>query len=167
MDSCLYIFSGLPGIGKTSIAKEFAIRTRAVFIRIDTIEQALRNVCNIDVQGEGYRLSYQIVADNLALGSEIVFDCVNPWELTRNEIESIAILQNSKYFNIEIICSNIEEHKKRVEKRQADIAGFKLPTWNEIQNKDYHKWTKPVIKIDSFNKTIDQCVDEIMEKIFE
>ena len=167
MDSCLYIFSGLPGVGKTTIAKELAIRTRAVLIRIDTIEQALRTICSINVQGEGYRLAYQIVKDNLRLGSEIVFDCVNPWELTRNEIENVAKECGSKYFNIEIICSNKEEHRKRVETREGDINGFIFPTWDEIEKRDYQEWNKPVIRIDSYNKEIDQCVDEIMDKVFE
>ena len=38
----LIIFSGLPGSGKSTIARALARRLRAVYLRIDTIEQAIR-----------------------------------------------------------------------------------------------------------------------------
>jgi len=39
----LIILSGLPGAGKTSVARELARRLKAVHLRIDTIEDALGN----------------------------------------------------------------------------------------------------------------------------
>jgi len=39
----LLILSGLPGTGKTTIAHELARRLRAVHVRIDSIEQAIRS----------------------------------------------------------------------------------------------------------------------------
>ena len=38
----LIVFSGLPGTGKTTIASDLATKTSAVYLRIDTIEQAIR-----------------------------------------------------------------------------------------------------------------------------
>jgi predicted kinase len=39
----LIIFGGLPGVGKTAIARELARKLGAVYVRIDSIEQAIRN----------------------------------------------------------------------------------------------------------------------------
>ncbi|YAF61144.1 hypothetical protein DOCECA_13255 [Pseudomonas sp. E102] len=39
----LIVFSGLPGTGKTTIAHDLAATTGAVYLRIDTIERAVRN----------------------------------------------------------------------------------------------------------------------------
>jgi predicted kinase len=39
----LIVFGGLPGTGKTTLARAFAQRRRATYLRIDTIEQALRS----------------------------------------------------------------------------------------------------------------------------
>lgn len=67
----LVIFSGLPASGKSTLAQAVARELPIVWLRIDTIEQALRDLCGIDVQGEGYRLAYRIAADNLRLGSSV------------------------------------------------------------------------------------------------
>jgi predicted kinase len=37
----LIIFGGLPGVGKTTLAKAVAREWEAVYLRVDTIEQAL------------------------------------------------------------------------------------------------------------------------------
>ena len=51
----LIAFSGLPGTGKTSIARELAKRLHATYLRIDTIEQAIVSCGNIDpIMEEGY-----------------------------------------------------------------------------------------------------------------
>jgi predicted kinase len=41
--SWLIVFGGLPGSGKTTIAREVARALSAVHVRVDSIEQALRN----------------------------------------------------------------------------------------------------------------------------
>lgn len=38
----LIIFGGLPGTGKTTISKEVAKRLKAVYLRMDTIEQTFK-----------------------------------------------------------------------------------------------------------------------------
>ena len=49
------VVSGLPGVGKTTTARELARSLGAVYVRIDSIEQALRNG-GVIVEGEGYAL---------------------------------------------------------------------------------------------------------------
>jgi predicted kinase len=161
LDNILYIFSGLPGTGKTTIAKNIAKMIGAVYIRIDTIEQGIRDLCNFNVQGEGYRLAYRIIKDNLIIGNSVVVDSCNPIKLTRNEYENTAAENNCEYVNIEIICSDKDEHKKRIETRENDIKNLKLPAWKEVIKRDYEPWEKEHIIIDTAHKDIETCVDEL------
>jgi predicted kinase len=80
----LIVLSGLPWLGKTTIARQVARSLAAVHLRIDSIEQALREG-GLDVQGEGYAVAHAVAADNLRAGQRVVADCVNPWRLTRDE----------------------------------------------------------------------------------
>src|ERR1051325_4434191 len=50
----LYIFGGLPGTGKSTLSQHLAREQRAVHLRIDTIEQALREAGCLVNGPEGY-----------------------------------------------------------------------------------------------------------------
>src|SRR3954452_12685497 len=79
----LIIFSGLPGTGKTPLAKRLAAALNAVYLRADTIETALRTGGIAEVGGLGYMAGYALAAENLTLGNAVVADSVTPWPLTR------------------------------------------------------------------------------------
>lgn len=161
----LYIFSGLPGTGKTSLAQRLAGWTKAAYLRIDSIEQALRDLCRVEVQGEGYRLSYRMAADNLRLGLSVVADSCNPIELTRNEWELVALETKASYIHIEVICSDRLEHRRRVETRQSNISGLKLPTWIDVESRQYHHWTRDRIIIDTSGKSESECFEDLLSRL--
>lgn len=165
MKPVLLIFSGLPGAGKTTIAKGVAHYLNAPYFRLDTIEHGLREICGISVQGEGYRLTYRIVADNLNIGNDVVVDCCNPWELTRKEWENVAIANHCGYVNIEIVCSDKNEHQARVEGRENDINGFTLPSWEDAQNRDYQEWNEERIIIETSRRPLHECLAELLENV--
>jgi len=58
----LIVFGGLPGTGKTTLARAFAQERLATYLRIDTIEQALRSsdVLAGDVGPAGYIVAYAL-----------------------------------------------------------------------------------------------------------
>lgn len=161
----LFILSGLPASGKSSLAKRIAQEYNAVYLRIDTLEQALRDLCSLHVQGEGYRLAYRIAADNLNIGHSVVADSCNPIHLTRNEWEDVAKQSNCPYINIEIVCSNNEEHKRRCETRTGEVKGLQLPTWHEIQTREYDEWADGCIRIDTAHKSIDESFYTLRQEI--
>ena len=160
----LYIFSGLPGSGKSTLGQLLATHVGATYLRIDSIEQALRDLCSIDVQGEGYRLAYRGAADNLRLGISVVADSCNPIELTRREWERVAVGTGARYVNIEVVCSDRREHRKRVETRLGTVPGLPLPTWREVVEREYHGWTVDRVVVDTFGRSERECVDELLAK---
>jgi len=72
----------------------------------------------------------------------------------------------SKFINIEVICSDKHEHKRRIKTRKSKIPGLKLPTWKQGENREYHPWHCYRIKIDTALKSIHSCVKELLENIF-
>jgi len=161
----LYIFSGLPGSGKSTLAQALARQRAAAYLRIDTIEQALRDLCGIHVEGEGYRLAYRIAADNLRLGRSVVADSCNPIELTRREWEGVARAAGAEFANVEVVCSDRAEHRRRVETRASQVPGLRLPTWSEVEKREYHAWTVDRIVIDTAGRSEVECVHELLSRL--
>ena len=74
----LIVFSGLPGCGKTTIASELARQSGGVYLRIDVIEQALRDARAFagDVGASGYGVANALALSNVRLGHTVIADCV-------------------------------------------------------------------------------------------
>jgi predicted kinase len=153
----LIVLSGLPGVGKTTIARELARSLAAVYVRIDSIEQALRQ-SGLVVAAEGYAVARAIAADNLRAGRTVVADCVNPWPLTRDEWRNVAERTGVSVAEIEVVCSDQEEHRRRVESRVPDIDGHRLPTWQEVAERDYRPWDRPRLVVDTAGQTVTESV---------
>ena len=160
----LIVLSGLPGVGKTTIARELARATGAVHVRIDSIEQVLRNA-GWQVAGEGYRVACAVAEDNLRLGRVVIADCVNPWPLTRTEWRATADRAGVGVLEVEIVCSDAHEHRRRVESRVGDIAGHRLPTWQEVIERDYHAWDHQRLVLDTAHLGVEQSVRTILAEI--
>ncbi len=158
----LVVLSGLPGVGKTTIARELARTIGATHLRIDSIEQALRQA-GMRVEGEGYRVAYAIAEDNLRLGRTVIADCVNPWPLTRSEWRSVAARAGVRAVDVEIVCSDLTEHRRRIERRSPDIAGHRLPTWSEVESRDYREWNGDRLVVDTARTLVDESVRLIVE----
>jgi predicted kinase len=75
--SALIVFGGLPGTGKTTISRELTVRLAATYLRIDAIEQTLRDA-GLIVGVAGYAVANALAAENLKLGRIVIADCVNP-----------------------------------------------------------------------------------------
>lgn len=162
--SCLLIaLGGLPGTGKTSLAMGLARALDAVHVRIDTIEQAIRNAANgaEPVGTAGYAVAYAVAEDNLRLGRTVVADCVNPLATTRAAWAAVAERAAVALVEVEVICSDPREHRRRVEARRTDIPGLTLPTWDEVMAGQYEPWTDAHVVIDTARRPMHESVIEL------
>ncbi len=159
----LYLFSGIPGVGKTKLAQQLAAHLGLVYLRIDTIEQGLRD-CGLEVETEGYRLAYRLAADNLLLGRGVVADSCNPVAATRRAWWLVAQACSVRAIDIEVVCSDPREHQCRVENRTVSVPGLKPPTWAQVMARDHEPWPgdRERIRIDTAGQPLSQSFSELL-----
>ncbi|QDU40964.1 Chloramphenicol phosphotransferase-like protein [Maioricimonas rarisocia] len=163
----LIVLGGLPGTGKTTLARHIVEAFRACYVRIDTIEQTLRDTGLVD--GEmgpaGYVLGYRLASENLRLGQTVVADSVNSIAITRDAWRRTGEQHDAVVIEVEVICSDPTEHRRRVESRAGDIPGLTPPTWDAVIAREYEPWDRDHIVIDTAGRTERDCVRETIGQI--
>ena len=163
----LIVFAGLPGVGKTTLARGLAAQLRAVHLRIDSIEQALAN-CSLQISpagDAGYCVGYAVAGENLRLGLTVVADSVNPVELTRSAWRDTARRAEAPVKDVEVVCSDPIEHRRRVEERSADGTGLRLPSWQDVLDRQYDPWVGEHMVIDTAGQTPKSCLRDLLERL--
>ncbi|WP_435169676.1 AAA family ATPase [Paenibacillus glycanilyticus] len=161
----LYIFSGLPGTGKSTLSSALAGELRGVYLRVDAVEQAMKEAGMLVDGPEGYMVCYAIASQNLRLGLDVIADTVNPIPITREAWRNVAESLEVPFVEIEVVCSDEREHRHRVETRKADISGFVLPTWEQVRNRHYDPWDRDRIVIDTARQTVAESLRALYEQL--
>lgn len=161
----LVVLGGLPGTGKTTVARALALRIGAAHVRVDSIEQAL---VDAGLTGElgplGYAAAYAVAGDQLTLGCAVVADSVNPIELTRAAWRDVAARAGARLVEVELTCSDRAEYRRRVTERVGDITRLRLPSWADVLAREYHPWA-PDLTLDTAALSPDEAAALIADAV--
>ena len=160
----LIILGGLPGSGKTTVARALAARLGAAHLRMDSIEQALLRSGEMPrtPMVAGYAVAYAVAEDCLLAGATVVADSVNPVAATRAAWLDVAHRAGRDALQVGLICSDPAEHRRRVETRRADIEGHVQPTWQEVLDREFEPWPDGVVLVDTARQSTDESVAVIL-----
>jgi len=166
----LVVFGGLPGTGKTTIAREVARRQGALYLRVDTIERSIQaGLPGGEIGVAGYAVALALARENLSVGQVVVADAVNPVPEARDAWRSIAAKLPARLIEIEIVCLDTQEHQRRVEARHAaagaTTVGLAPPTWDEVLKRHYVPWNEAHWVIDTALSSADEAVAAICARM--
>lgn len=147
----LVVIGGLPGSGKSTVAERLARLVGAPFLRVDRIEQAIVAWSSLEhpVGVAGYAVAYALAREQLALGLDVIVECVNPAAVTRDSWVATAADADAGIVEAEVVCSDPDEHRRRVETRATDVEGLVKPAWDDVVAREYEPWTRPRLVVDS------------------
>lgn len=150
----LIVMSGLPGTGKSELARELGRRLRIPVFSVDPIESAVLQA-GIEQSFEtglaAYLVAEALADAQLALGLDAIVDAVNAEEPGKAMWRNLAIKHEVPLRIIECHCSDEALHRERVTKRVRGLANLPEPTWESVQRRRlaYTPWSEPVLSIDA------------------
>jgi predicted kinase len=137
----LVVFAGLPGSGKSVLARGVADAVAATYLRIDTIESAIvSTLMPYRDNPVGYVVAEWVAADQLVGGRDVVTDAVNGVAAARNGWMALAARTGATLRFVEVHCSDAAEHRRRVEARAPEMPGQGVPTWDQVLRRCYEPW---------------------------
>ncbi len=152
----LILLSGLPGVGKSTLARAFAARTGAVHLEVDVAEAAVEAsvLAPPSAEDAGYRVLAAQSAAHVAQSHVVIADMVLADPLGRAlwDFDKVSLI-------VEVINTNKDLHQARVEARHA--ATPRTPDWSQVQARAWTPLDRDVLTLDAAVKTTEAMVSEI------
>src|SRR3954452_15975080 len=159
----LVVVGGLPATGKSTISDRLARLVRAPYLRVDRIEQAIVAYSSLEhpVGVAGYAVAYALAAEQLRLALDVIVECVKPLAVTRDGWTSTAAEAGARIVEVEVVCSDPDEHRRRVLTRDTDVEGLVKPTWEDVVGREYDPWTRDHLVVDTAHTPPAQAAEEL------
>lgn len=141
-DPLLIVFAGLPGTGKSTLARTVARELRAVYLDKDTIKDCaiavareLKIAPGPDLAGPlSYELLVAVARDNLTLGLSVVLDSPAGFRQFREKVGALAKARTASLMIIECICTDEALLRQRVEGRGREAPPYRARDWADYQS---------------------------------
>jgi len=165
----LIAMAGLPGAGKSTIAEVVGNRLGFAVLSVDPIESAILSagIDSDEPTGLAAYLVAEAIADAaLANGQSIIVDAVNAVDPAREQWVELAEKHHEKLRFIEVICTDTEIHRERLETRDRNLAHIPDPTWHQVEQSldEYADWTGPAAAVPRITLDSVTPLGEVVER---
>jgi predicted kinase len=114
-----------------------------MLLTVDAIEAAIwrAGVSRQEATGlAAYTVAQATAEDALRVGATVIADAVNPVEAARRAWRETAQRTLSTLRVVETVCSDLAEHRRRVQFRRADPTRRSV-RWDQVLAQRYEPWS--------------------------
>lgn len=149
----LIAMSGLPGVGKSTLAEKIAIELMIPIFSIDPIESAIIKAGiakSFETGYAAYLVAEKLAEEQIKLGNSVVIDAANVekegqqiWLTCAKRLEMPLIVINC-------VFKDESKHRSRLEARVRNLHGFDEVTWEQVveRRKVHAPWKIDVITLE-------------------
>lgn len=152
MKPTLILFAGMPGSGKTTLARMVARRLSIPVFAKDRVQRVLRDHHLADEStGDGYYLILDMADEQLSLGLSVILDATFPLDHFRMVASEIAARYQANFCAIYCYCSDDDAWRERMTTRVQYVPNWQPVGWDVVERmRDYYQpWNDNALLMDS------------------
>ncbi len=146
----LVLFSGVPGVGKSTLSYRLATETGWALIPRDQIDRSLEQEQVFNGRAS-YEVMFGLARLNLQRNVSVILDAVFTVAPLRETAMAIAHETHARFFAIVSTCSDLATWERRVANRPAVVDGWTPANWEEVQRVQtrFQPWQSPHLLVDA------------------
>lgn len=167
MRPTLTLFAGMPGSGKTTLARKVSRHLSMPIFAKDRVQRVLRDHNLADEHsGDGYYIILDLAEEQLSLGVSVILDATFPLDHFRLVASDIAARHKANLCAVYCHCSDDAVWQARMESRVQYVPGWKPVGWDAVlrMRQYYQPWNANAHVVDSIHSpqhNFDQVVSTI------
>lgn len=151
----LIVVSGLPGVGKSTLADGLSERLKLPVLSVDPIESGILKSGikrSFKTGLAAYLVAEALAAEQLRLGLSVIVDAVSNVKEARDMWHNLSSRYRAKLVIMECVLDPAL-HKKRIEARVRNMHGIPEVTWAYVQDirRQYLEWEEDRLVLDTAN----------------